>query len=427
MSESLLYPLAGCTELPELFPSPFEVTPHPIADVAANALKARLPVLTKNLHNFDVAGGGKMFGVLVVQDRDGSIAYLSAFSGMLGELWHQPGFVPPAFDLETRDSILMAGEAQIAQITRELELLEGSADFQSAKSRLRILDDEAAFKLAAMKKMHAENKSDRHRVRQQSGTSQAELSLLNEQSRQEKIAYKKLKQEEIACSNAVREKVVLHESRIESLKRKRKRLSARLQRDVFTGYKLLDRQCQSVDIVDQFEALPPSGSGDCAAIKLVQYANLNQLVPLALAEFWWGAPPNAGLRNHGRYYPACRSRCRVLLPRLLEGLSIATPKHEVTPSFDNRYPQTLFEDDELLVVLKPAGMLSVPGKVLSDSVETRIKARYPDVEGSLRSSDVWCHDCCEKSPGSTLAAASISRTHNLQEIYSHFGWCAGNG
>jgi len=95
----------------------------------------------------------------------------------------------------------------------------------------------------------------------------------------------------------------------------------------------------------------------------VQYANLNQLIPLALAEFWWGASPSAGLRKHGRYYPACRSRCRVLLPRLLEGISIATPGHEVAPLFDDSFPQTLFEDDQLLVVLKPEGMLSVPGKV----------------------------------------------------------------
>src|SRR5690606_8873679 len=55
-------------------------------------------------------------------------------------------------------------------------------------------------------------------------------------------------------------------------------------------------------------ATPPGGAGDCAAPKLLAYAYRHGLRPLALAEIWCGAPPAAGGRRDGMFYPACRGK-----------------------------------------------------------------------------------------------------------------------
>ena len=62
---------------------------------------------------------------------------------------------------------------------------------------------------------------------------------------------------------------------------------------------------------------PPAGSGECAAPKLLQYAFSNNLTPITMAEFWWGSAPNAAVRQHKNYYPACQGRCKPILTHML--------------------------------------------------------------------------------------------------------------
>ena len=45
--------------------------------------------------------------------------------------------------------------------------------------------------------------------------------------------------------------------------------------------------------------------------------------------------------------------------------------------------EILFEDAELAVINKPAEFLSVPGKIISDSVYQRVKDLYPNATGPL--------------------------------------------
>jgi tRNA pseudouridine32 synthase/23S rRNA pseudouridine746 synthase len=132
----------------------------------------------------------------------------------------------------------------------------------------------------------------------------------------------------------------------------------------------------------------PGGAGDCAAVKLLQHAYRLDLRPVALAEFWWGEPTVAGGRHHGVFYPACRGRCAKILPFMLEGIPCEPP-----PTFGNHgahhdAPTTVFEDDDVWVVLKPSGLLSVPGRgnALRDCVQRRLQARAGAATGSA---DAW--------------------------------------
>ena len=117
-------------------------------------------------------------------------------------------------------------------------------------------------------------------------------------------------------------------------------------------------------------AEPPGGAGDCAAPKLVAYALRQGLAPRALAEFWWGPPPPTGDRRQGVFYPACRGKCRPILGHLLAGIAEPPPVYE-QPSGELR---VVWQDDHLMVVAKPPGLLSVPGRSTRDSVETRLGA-----------------------------------------------------
>src|SRR5881628_988960 len=107
-----LDPQPGALDVPARMPSPFaQGAPSPLAHRALERLRAELPAdLARAL---EVPGGGKMFGVLVVADRNGRIGFLRAFSGMVGRSWHVPGFVPPAFDESARDAFWIAGEAEL--------------------------------------------------------------------------------------------------------------------------------------------------------------------------------------------------------------------------------------------------------------------------------------------------------------------------
>ncbi|MDH3327310.1 MAG: RluA family pseudouridine synthase [Gammaproteobacteria bacterium] len=147
------------------------------------------------------------------------------------------------------------------------------------------------------------------------------------------------------------------------------------------------------------------GVGECVAPKLLQYAIKNNLVPLALAEFWWGESPADEVRHHGYFYPACRRKCGPILPFLLKGVDVQLLDTLGENFEDNTAPETVYEDNHLLVVVKPAGLLSVPGKNVKDSVLTRLQARYPDATGPL-----LLHRL-DLSTSGLLLAAKNAKTH----------------
>ena len=167
-----------------------------------------------------------------------------------------------------------------------------------------------------------------------------------------------------------------------------KQMSQELQLWLFHQYQLLNAHGETKDLVDIWQSyysrpkllqkfpLPPGGTGDCCAPKLLQYAYQHGLKPVCIAEFWWGAPTKEELRQHLNYYPACRGKCKPILTWMLQGLDV-DPDPE-TLGLQHLEIPTVYEDNDLLVIDKPSGILSVPGRIEDYSVETVMRERYPD-------------------------------------------------
>ena len=142
----------------------------------------------------------------------------------------------------------------------------------------------------------------------------------------------------------------------------RKKLSSQLQDWIFSRYRVHNFLGQSADIKEIFAArglTPPGGTGDCAAPKLLEYAWRSGLTPLEIGEFWYGRSPVGEVRHHGHFYPACMGKCGPLLDFMLQGLEIAP-----NPLLGQHAGEIgiLYEDEYLIVVNKPSGVLSVPGR-----------------------------------------------------------------
>ena len=167
-----------------------------------------------------------------------------------------------------------------------------------------------------------------------------------------------------------------------------KELSQNLQEWLFHQYQLLNARGEVKDLVDIWQdyydrpklrnkyPLPPGGTGDCCAPKLLQYAYQRGLKPICMAEFWWGNSTKTELRQHLNYYPACSGKCKPILSWMLQGLDV-DPDPELL-GFQKTDIPVVYEDEWLIVVDKPSGMLSVPGRVSEYSVETVMQERYPD-------------------------------------------------
>lgn len=162
--------------------------------------------------------------------------------------------------------------------------------------------------------------------------------------------------------------------------------SAALQGWIFDQYRVCNARGETCSIRDIFARrglVPPGGTGDCAAPKLLQYAYLHRLTPLAMGEFWYGASPASEVREQGRFYPSCTGKCGPLLSFMLEGLDVAPNPLDREFSTDAE-PRVLFEDATLLVVSKPAGMLSVPGRTRAKSLLEWLRERYGEVHSCHR-------------------------------------------
>jgi tRNA pseudouridine32 synthase/23S rRNA pseudouridine746 synthase len=385
--------------LDEAFPSPFdELGPHELARRAAEALQAEFRagfvapgVLAATL---DGPEGGKMFGVLVVQEPGGRIGYLRSFSGMLGGRWEVPGFVPPLFDREARARVEPAGEAEVKRLLARFEEFQASAELIGVRSAYEALKTRHEEERAAMRARHDANRRRRHSRRAELETSQAltdaerheALHALDQESRGDKAERRRLEvaqEEELRALESQRARL---ERRLGALERLRRIFCRGLMKRIHDAYEVPNARGESRPLRDLFTpGEPPSGTADCAGPKLLAQAFRSGLRPLALAEFWWGAPPSSGGRVAGAFYAACRDKCGPLLPYMLGGLRVAAPRvFSPRRALADELP-IVFEDAWLVVVDKPCGLLSVPGRDISvtDSVLTRLRARYPHATGPL--------------------------------------------
>ena len=327
-------PRPAPAEVPARLASPFaEGPPHPLARRAAEALQRDLRQGTlpggTGLVSLDGPGRGKMFGVLAVAAPDGRIGYLRAFSGMLEGRWKVDGFAPPLFDLAARDAFWPAVEAELRALQgRHAELTEG-AEPVALRERLAgvIASQEAAA--AAMLARHEANRRLRHEARQRlagevagDDERRAALHALALESRADHMEHRRLGQAHRREREVLKLALRAFDERRAELEHLRAERSRQLWQQIASAYVIPNARGEERTLGALFAPEPPpGGAGDCAAPKLLAQAYRLRLRPLALAEFWWGAPPLTGERQAGEYYPACRSKCGAVLPYMLQGLS----------------------------------------------------------------------------------------------------------
>lgn len=371
-----IHPLEMDSDKPSTFLNPFTHQPHPLCMEAARLVQQHIidyPDIRQ------VADEGKMFGVLVVEyasdDKDQPrVGFLAAYSGLLGGRNDWSWFVPPVFDAQQPDGYFKTHEREISDINHEIERLEQSDDYARLKSAHEEAVKKAQEAVLSYKNKVEKAKALRDMLRLQRNMSPEDNARLVKESQFMKAELHRIKKR---CEALIKEKEQpLHEmeQHIEQLKNQRHSLSDELQHWLFSQYIMLNEQGERKNLLEIFNALPPAGSGDCCAPKLLQYAFANGLKPLCLAEFWWGKPPKTEIRHHLHFYPPCRGKCLPILGWMLPNSEDITP-----PSLGEGIGvRLLYEDDHLAVLVKPAGMLSVPGKIDCPSVEEFMRQRWND-------------------------------------------------
>ena len=383
----MLHTLNVSIPSPRQFTYPFCYEVDPLAEAAS--LELQRYIADADLMSTE-KGCGKMFGVLVVEyeDEEGALqrGFLAAYSGLLGGRNDWPYFVPPVFDAQQPDGHFKRTEREISAINSEIAAIEHDAEYlqsveQHEQTKKRLQAEVDAFKAevdAAKARRDARRKSGEPLSKDE----QAEMI------RESQFMKAELRRRRKAMEQADSTLTTQHSTFLKSLQRKRKQMSDELQRWLFAAYRMLNAKGEERDLIDIFReythAMPPAGAGDCCAPKLLQYAYLHHLRPVCMAEFWWGESPASEIRHHLHYYPACRSKCLPILTHMLKGLDVAP-----NPLAQKRHtaePRVLYADEYIMVVDKPAGMLSVPGKAesmkseASDSANISVEEYFANLQ-----------------------------------------------
>ncbi|MBH0012639.1 MULTISPECIES: RluA family pseudouridine synthase [unclassified Pseudoalteromonas] len=374
--------------LPEKFTFPFYYEPQPLAVAATKQLQQQLETLT----HLKAENAGKMFGVLVVQNTKQQLGFLSAYSGQIEGDKANINFVPPVSSMQLQDDSYLAQSKIINDINAQIEQLENSEQLHEVNSKL---DDATQSYQQALLAQQAVMQAGRQQRKIQRTEGELELSesdfeqLKNKLAGQSIVEKKQLLALKAYWQNIIESLQQTHiniSDEIAHLKKRRKTLSKSLQKKLFAQYQFLNANAEVTDLNAIFAALPehtpPSGAGDCAAPKLLQYAYKHDLKPLAMAEFWWGAAPKSAIRQHKNYYPSCYSKCQPILGHMLQGLDVEDNPLLINPA-QGKDLSIVYKDDDLLVVNKPAEFLSVPGVNIEDSVYMRIKTQFPEASGPL--------------------------------------------
>ncbi|MEM8605430.1 MAG: RluA family pseudouridine synthase, partial [Cyanobacteria bacterium P01_H01_bin.121] len=250
----------------------------------------------------EFAQEGKMYGVLLAQTAAGDILRLQGFSGLLQGQAVVEGWVPP---LPGRAQVALAESltlAKLAALTTEILNLKALPEREQYMQQQRL----AAQGYQALLTSHQQRRRDRQTQRQSLNATligpdlEAALATLERQSQQDKRQRRQLnqdQQQQLASLKAICEQA---DQRIRALKQQRKQLSRQLQAQLHAVYRVQNFAGDSRTLQELMPEGLPSGTGDCAAPKLLHYAASQGLQPLALAEFWWG--PAQGDKQPGQFY-----------------------------------------------------------------------------------------------------------------------------
>lgn len=359
-------PVAAHIGLPDRMNNPFGYVPSELARM----------VMTEVQHDIDnmaewmpEISKGKMFGILIVKDNDGQLGYLKAYSGQILGREDWPGWVPAVFDYLQPDGYFVTHENEISAINKRVAELEHSPRLTMAAARLAKAEKAAAEKIKVFRCYVAEQKAART-IRRTNGEDEATLVA---ESQYQKAELRRLKKAVEAELTPLRDAVETMHREIATLRSERKKRSDELQTWLFEQFVMQNGRGETMTLNQIFaptpQRVPPSGAGECCAPKLLQYALRNGYTPVEMAEFWWGESPKGEVRRHLECYPACQGKCRPILDFMLQGIALAPNPFEAAAQNETGQDvlPVIYQDECVIVVDKPSGMLSVPGKETSRS------------------------------------------------------------
>lgn len=377
--------------LPEKFTNPFSYAPHELTLRAMESLCAfissQMPHTQQQLQH-----DGKMMGLLVVESPQGEIGYFAAFSGVLECPQHSDFFVPPVYDINSPDSFFPSEEAIISGINARIKQMREDTSMQEYIAETEKIKDTYLSKIAHLEEVYQQGKMLRDSLRKilsgggntqifpteelatqlKNLTSDGNLQTpeqlmvyLNGESQFQKGEIRRAKQrmkEELQPRQQVYDAYL---EQLASLEQERKERSVALQKKIFEHFMFLNAKGEEKSLLEIFGGIiPPAGAGECAAPRLLQYAYKHSFKPVAMGEFWLGAP--TANRQPLQFYPSCKGKCAPILGFMLQGLNVEQASFHTSygcdPLPDNFTPEILYEDEYLLAVNKPAGILSQPGK-----------------------------------------------------------------
>lgn len=385
--------------LPVRFNNPFSYIPCGLCREAAGQVMEYLQGRTDWA---DELQGGKMFGVLVVETPEGELGYLAAFSGNLQGRNNWEFFVSPVYDLLLPDEFFKVGEREISALNCRIASAEASGELAALREEIASVQGSFEVEIARLKEIYAAGKRERERLRKgladggaggaagvesaagvmaapgdAAGKSAAGdaavgkgeiLVRMVKESQFQKAEIKRAEKRMREALEPLRGHLARVLNEIDGMKELRKVKSAALQEEIFRHFIFSNARGEKRDLLEIFRdyysgeaVLPPGGAGECAAPKLLQYAYLHGMRPVAMGEFWYGDSPKGEIRRHGEFYPSCKGKCAPILGFMLQGLDIDDAG--VHSSYGQAGSlEILYSDEHILAVNKPAGVLSVPGK-----------------------------------------------------------------
>lgn len=411
--------------------NPLDYEPHPLCIQACREVQE---MLARREDWQEEIARGKMFGVLIVENvkTDTNVpkwGYLAAYSGQIGRRSDWEDFVPAVFDYLQPGGYFKTHEAEISRINLSISHLEKDERMKEARTLIRQLQEERKRTIAAYQEKMKEAKAKRDSRREAGNLSEAEEAQMIKESQFMKAELRRLKKS-LSEKTALETEYEDYQENILRLKQLRKQLSDALQQWLFSQFRMLNQEGESKDLLEIFrdEALkeypqaaiatsriaalkmvPPAGSGECCEPKLLQYAYQHGYKPLQMAMFWWGESPKEEIRHHLQFYPACNGKCKPILHWMLPDSvfhSQIAEKHIL---------EILYEDDQLAVICKPSGLLSVPGKDSSQpSVYSIMRKKYP-----AASSPLIVHRLDMATSGLMIIAKTEFAYHRLQNEFLH--------
>lgn len=415
--------------LPAQFTFPFCYVPHPLCKAAAAHVMRYVESRGEWIAELHA---GKMLGVLVVRDTEGQLGFLAAFSGNLAGAVQHCYFVPPVYDLLQPDGEFKRGERAITDINHQIAALEADDSLNDLRADMERLCHDRDAELEAYRQMMAQSKQHRDAARASGTITAEEQQRLVAESQFQKAEIKRMNRRWQERIVQVQQQLDDKLMRIDALKQERKAMSEALQERIFRLFVVRNARGESLDLIEVFTryygedagVMPPAGAGECCGPRLLQCAYLNALTPLCMAEFWYGDSPVGEVRHHGQFYPACSSKCKPILTFMLQGLDVEPNPLETASSAPIK---VLYEDDWLVAVDKPAGMLSAPGKLDVESLPQLLMRERPGEQLHV------VHRLDMATSGVLLLAKSMEMCITLQRMFAarqvskcYVAWLQGN-